>query len=100
MSLRGALIGAGNVALRGHAPQWLRPEIREQAEIVAVADMSPANRDAAHRLFPDATIYASADDLLQSEDVDFCDVCTPPFTRIPIVEEAASRGIHLLCEKP
>lgn len=100
MTLRGALIGAGNVALRGHAPQWLVPAIREQAEIVAVADISPANRDAAHRMFPQATIYAAAEDLFQSEDVDFCDVCTPPFTRIPIVEEAVSRGIHVLCEKP
>jgi len=100
MRLRGALIGAGNVALRGHAPQWLKPEILDQAHIVAVADMSPANREAAHRLFPDATIYEAADELLESEDVDFADICTPPFTRIPIVEEAAARGLHLLCEKP
>ena len=100
MRLRGALLGTGNVGLRGHAPQWLAPEIAGQAEIVAVADLSAANREAAQRLFPAAVVYASAEQLLASERLDFCDVCTPPFTRLALVEEATGRGIHLLCEKP
>ena len=29
-----------------------------------------------------------------------CDICTPPFTHRPLVEAAAARGIHVLCEKP
>ena len=95
--LRGALLGAGNAALRAHVPQWLK---RTDAEIVAVADISPKNRELARSLFPGATIYETAEDLLAIEDVDFCDVCTPPFTRVPIVEEAVGRGIHILAEKP
>ena len=100
MKLRGALLGAGNVGLRGHAPQWLTAEIARQAEVVAVADLSAANREAAQRLFPGAVLYASAEELLASERLDFCDVSTPPFTRLALVEEAARRGVHLLCEKP
>jgi uncharacterized protein (TIRG00374 family) len=98
--LRGALLGAGNIGLRGHAPQWLRPEIARQAEIVAVADVSAANREAAGRLFPAAVLYQSATQLLAVERLDFADVCTPPFTRLELVEGAAARGVHLLCEKP
>jgi predicted dehydrogenase/uncharacterized membrane protein YbhN (UPF0104 family) len=98
--LRGALLGAGHIALRGHAPHWRQAALRGEAEIVAVADLSEPNREAARRLFPAATVYDSAEELLGRERIDFCDVCTPPFTRVPIVRGAAGRGIHLLCEKP
>ena len=101
MKLRGALLGAGNIALRGHAPQWTgEPSLAGDVEIVALADLSAANLAAAASLFPQARRYAHADELLANEKVDFCDVCTPPFTHRPLVEAAASRGVHVLCEKP
>jgi uncharacterized protein (TIRG00374 family) len=99
--LRGALLGAGNIALRGHAPQWTGdPVLSDAAEIVAVADLSPANLAAAEKTFPRARIYDRAEDLLEHETLDFCDVCTPPFTHRRLVETAARRGLHVLCEKP
>jgi len=99
--LRGALLGAGNIALRGHAPQWTDdPVLADAAEIVAVADLSPANLEAAGKAFPKARIYDCAEELLRREALDFCDVCTPPFTHRPLVESAAARGLHVLCEKP
>src|SRR5712691_2296195 len=101
LKLRGALLGAGNIALHGHAPQWTRDEdLRREVEIVAVADLSPANREAARALFPAARIHARAEDVLESQALDFCDICTPPFTHRALVEQAASRGVHVLCEKP
>ena len=101
MKLRGAVLGAGNIALRGHAPQWIGDEtLRAQADIVAIADLSLANREAAASLFPRARRYADAFELLQGEQLDFCDICTPPHTHRPLVEAAAARGLHLLCEKP
>ncbi|HXK08701.1 MAG TPA: lysylphosphatidylglycerol synthase domain-containing protein [Vicinamibacteria bacterium] len=101
MKLRGALLGAGNIALNGHAPQWTgEPTLAADVEIVAVADLSAANLAAAVRVFPQARSYAHADELLANEALDFCDVCTPPFTHRTIVEAAAARGVHVLCEKP
>src|SRR5438034_6915370 len=101
LTLRGALLGAGNIALHGHAPQWTRDaDLRREVEIVAVADLSPANREAARALFPAARICARAEDILESQALDFCDICTPPFTHRALVEQAASRGVHVLCEKP
>ncbi len=99
MKLRGALLGAGNIALRGHAPQWTGP-LAEEVEIVAIADLSPPNRAAAEKAFPGARLYGKAEDLLASEALDFCDICTPPFTHRPLVEQAAALGLHVLCEKP
>ena len=74
--------------------------LAREVEIVAVADLSPANREAARALFPAARIHARAEDILGSEALDFCDICTPPFTHRALIEQAASRGVHVLCEKP
>jgi uncharacterized protein (TIRG00374 family) len=99
--LRGALLGAGNIALNGHAPQWTQDEsLRREVEIVAIADLSPANLEAARALFPGARIHSRAEDILEAEPLDFCDICTPPFTHRALIEQAASRGVHVLCEKP
>ncbi len=66
MKLRGALLGAGNIALRGHAPQWNGP-LADEVEIVAVADLSAANLEAARRVFPQARTYESGEELLARE---------------------------------
>ncbi len=101
MKLRGALLGAGNIALRGHAPQWASdPWLGREVEVVAVADLSPANREAARALFPAARTYEQAEAALCEEQLDFCDVCTPPFTHRALVENAARRGVNVVCEKP
>ena len=101
MKLRGALLGTGNIALRGHAPQWAQDEVlARDVEIVALADLSASNLDAAQRFFPAATRYASAEALLAGERLDFVDICAPPFTHRPLIEDACRRGVHVLCEKP
>jgi hypothetical protein len=68
--------------------------------MVAVADLCTSNLEAARALFPQARAYGCAEDLLASEPLDFCDICTPPVTHRPLIEAAARRGVHLLCEKP
>lgn len=101
MKLRGALLGAGNISLRSHLPQWVgNPLLKDQVEIVAVADLSPPNLALVHGLIPAARVYADAAALFAAEDLDFCDVCTPPFTHTALVSQAAERGLHVICEKP
>jgi glycosyltransferase AglD len=100
LKLRGALLGAGNIALRGHAPQWASSGLCDEVEIVAVADLSACNREDARAFFPRARAYERAEDLLERESLDFCDICTPPFTHRSLVEESSRRGLHLVCEKP
>lgn len=101
MKLRGALLGAGNIALRGHVPQWTGDaELARGVELVAVADLSPANLLAVAEALPEARRYADALELLDREQLDFCDVCTPPFTHRALVEAAAARGVAVVCEKP
>lgn len=100
--LRGALLGAGNIALLAHGPQWAADDLlRAEVEVVGVADLSASNRRAARALFPQARLYDRAEEALDAEkDLDFCDICTPPFTHRALVEAAAARGIGVVCEKP
>jgi len=101
MRLRGALLGAGNIALKSHAPQWTGHErLRQDVDIVAVADLSPSNLERVRGILPGARTYCRAEELLAREEIDFCDICTPPFTHRILIERAVARGLHVICEKP
>lgn len=95
--LRGAIVGFGNVAARGH---W--PGLADSAdmEIVAVADPSAPRREAAAALAPGLRAYASVEELAAHEDLDFVDIATPPSSHAALAEFALARRWHVLCEKP
>ncbi len=95
--LRGAIIGLGNVAVRGHLPGWLS---RRDVEIVAATDVRPARRAEWQARLPGAAWYDSAAALLADAELDFVDICTPPSSHAPLIREALERGLHVLCEKP
>ena len=97
MTLRGAIVGLGAVALHGHLPGWLS---RHDVDIVAVTDVETSRRaDAAHAL-PRARWYDTAERMLADAPLDFVDICTPPTTHARLIERALDRGLHVLCEKP
>jgi len=96
--LKGAMVGFGFIADKGHHPAYLA---RKDVEIVAVADLSPARLDAARAVAPNARFYPSWRELLTKETaLDFVDVCTPPDAHAEIALAALRRGAHVLCEKP
>lgn len=97
--LKGAMVGFGFIGSRGHLPAYA---LRGDVEIAAVADISPARRDAAARALPGARIFASHEELLRAHDgaLDFVDVCTPPAAHAEIALAALGEGLHVLCEKP
>ena len=95
--LKGALLGAGNVALSGHLPAW---KDEKRVEIVAAADARPERREVFLAELPKARWYASAQELLEKEELDFVDICTPPVSHAPLTRSALGRSLHVLCEKP
>lgn len=95
--LRGAIVGFGNVAAKGH---WPALSGSPDVEIVAVADHSAARRDAARVLAPALRVYPSIEDLAAGETLDFVDIATPPSSHVPLAAFALGRGWHVLCEKP
>jgi predicted dehydrogenase len=97
-TLRGALVGFGFIAERGHAPAYAAKA--SPLEIVAVAEPCEARHPAIRAALPRARIYVDHQTLLLRESLDFVDVCTPPNEHMNIALAAFARGLHVLCEKP
>jgi len=90
MTLRGAIVGAGNVAVNGHMPAW-------NDAIVAGVEPDAARRAEVAARFPQISWVDSLDHV---RDVEFVDICTPPATHAALIRHALRRGFHVLCEKP
>jgi predicted dehydrogenase len=95
--LRGAIIGFGNVAAKGHLPGW---QSRNDVMIVAATDALWTRRDAFLDACPDGRWYEGVADLLSAETLDFVDICTPPSSHAALIEQALDADLHVLCEKP
>jgi predicted dehydrogenase len=67
---------------------------------LAVADPSPAGRDAAARLLPGAPVFADADALFDAVPLDAVLVAAPPSVHLAIWHQAARRDLPVFMEKP
>lgn len=95
-NLKGVMIGAGYFA-QFHAEGWSRTS---GVAIVAVADATPgrASEFAAKWNIPRADVDAA--EMLDREKPDFVDIVTRPEAHLSLTERAASKGIHVICQKP
>lgn len=101
MKLRGALIGLGNIALKGHLPAYrLAGTAGNLGSIVAAFDIAPTAREICSKELPGARFYPGIHDMLASEKPDFVDICTPPHTHAEYIGLGAGAGAHIVCEKP
>ncbi|TVR71752.1 MAG: gfo/Idh/MocA family oxidoreductase [Sphaerobacteraceae bacterium] len=96
--LRAGLIGTGTIAHSAHLPamQYLGHDI----ELIAVADIRAEAAQAAVKKYGAETWYSDYRELLNRDDIDFVDICTPEFLHCEQVVAAAEAGKHILCEKP
>ncbi|MGQ9504006.1 MAG: Gfo/Idh/MocA family protein [Thermogutta sp.] len=95
-SLRGVCIGAGYFS-HYHYDAWQRiPEV----EIVAFCSRDPKRIQAVQERFGIARVYGDYREMLDCEKPDFVDIITPPPTHLEMCQEAAKRGIHIICQKP
>jgi predicted dehydrogenase len=95
--LRGAFIGFGNVAAKGHMPGW---RSRDDVRIVAATDAAALRRETFLAACPDGRWHPTVEDLLSGETLDFVDICAPPGSHAALIERALGAGLHVLSEKP
>lgn len=93
---KGGLIGCGFFA-QNHLHAW---RDIEGAEIVALCDRDPERLSATASAFGIARTYDDAGTMLEQETLDFVDIATTVATHRPLVELAAARGLHIVCQKP
>ncbi len=92
-NLRGAIVGFGNIALKGHLPAYRRLGVN----IVAAVDVCDNRLSLARR----QGLFAFGDLAeLKDLDLDFIDICTPPSIRIEPVRFAVENSLDVICEKP
>ena len=99
--MRGALLGAGNIAQNGHLPAYAAlSDGGRRCSIVAASDLCDENLARASALVPGLRTYAHADELLEDVQPDFVDICAPPYVHRRLADLAIRHGCHVLCEKP
>jgi predicted dehydrogenase len=96
--LKGGLIGTGKIALTGHMPAY--EKLKEKLRITAACDVLPESREMFSKQFPGIPVYNTAEELLESEELDFIDICTPPALRKEQISLGVKNGLAILCEKP
>ena len=94
--LKVGLIGCGGMG-SVHATVW--SEMTDKAELVAVADL---NQDRWQK-FADklgAKFYTDAYEMMENEDLDVVDICTPTVTHAVFAINATKHVKHIIVEKP
>jgi D-apiose dehydrogenase len=95
--LRVGMIGAGWVTAY-HLPAWQRQAHR--AQVVAIADPGLEAAKARAGAFGVPQVFASAEAMLDSVDLDIVDICAPREAHVGLVKLAASPGRAIICQKP
>lgn len=94
-SLKGVAIGAGYFS-QFHFDAWSR---LADVELSAVCDVNQETARHAVEKYGISTQYADAAQMLDVEQPDFVDIITRPDSHLPLVKEAVSRGIPIICQK-
>jgi D-apiose dehydrogenase len=94
--MKGVMIGGGYFA-QFQAEAWQRIP---GAQMVAVADAAPGKAQAFASQWSIPRAYESVAEALDRERPDFVDIATRPAAHLPLLREAAARGIHVICQKP
>jgi len=93
--LKGVAIGAGYFS-QFHFDAWSR---MDDIEIAAVCDVSEEAASATASQYGIPTTYQNVPEMLDKERPDFVDIITRPDSHLSLVQQAADRGIAVICQK-
>ena len=94
--LKVALIGAGFIA-RVHIPSWKRIN---GVELVSVCDIIEERAKEYSKIYGIPKYYKDYKEMLEKEDIDIVDICTPTYNHAEIAVECMNAGKHVVSEKP
>jgi UDP-N-acetylglucosamine 3-dehydrogenase len=95
-SMRVAVIGAGQIAQRGHLPGFIRAGV----ELDAVCDSGGCDLEGIAEQYNAKNCYRDWEEMLEKGSFDAVSICTPPYLHCEMAVKAARRGCHVLVEKP
>lgn len=89
------IIGCGNI-FPMHASSI---QLSDAAELVAVCDNKEDRAKQAAEKY-NCNFYTSYEEMFDKEEIDVVHICTPHYLHAPMTAYAASKGVHILTEKP
>jgi predicted dehydrogenase len=92
---RAAIVGCGHIG-KGHAKAYARCREIQLAAVVDERHQCATDLGNEHHV----PCYASLEDALAAEEIDFVDVCTPSGAHAEVAIAAAEADRHCICEKP
>ena len=95
--LKIAIIGTGGIAKYSHLPAFAK---MENIEVVALCDIKPEKAQKLAHEYKISKIYENYKDVLELEEIDAVDICTPNYLHSIITVDAFAKGKHVFCEKP
>ena len=95
-----AIIGTGYIGQGAHLPAYQKMQDEGLARIVALCDSDPKALQAASDKFGVAQTFTDYRKMLEMDEIDAVDVCTPNYLHKQPVVDAFQAGKHVICEKP
>ncbi|TVX87210.1 Gfo/Idh/MocA family protein [Paenibacillus agilis] len=95
--LRVGVISTGGIFRGAHMPAFLA---NPHTEIVAVCDTHKPSACAVADEIGQVRVYTEWEEMLEQEELDIIDICSPNYLHAPLAIAALERGLHVFCEKP
>lgn len=97
--VRVAIIGTGGIS-NAHIQGYL--QFPDRCRIVALVDIVPEKARQIREKYrlSDAQVYDDHTKILDRDDIDLADVCTPPYAHASISVNCLRAGMNVVCEKP
>jgi predicted dehydrogenase len=99
MTVRVGVIGCGAIARRAHLPAF-NAAGRDRVDVVAFASRTRASAETAAAEWGGGHVVDDWKAVVERDDVDAVDLCTPNAFHAEVAIAAASAGKHVLVEKP
>ena len=92
------IVGAGLIATKKHIPSILK--LKNKLNLVAICDQNLEVAQIIAKKYNIKSAYKNISDMLENEDIDLIDICTPPFTHSEVAITSLMKGAHVMIEKP
>lgn len=91
------IIGAGDIADRGHIPNFLN---NKNCQIISICSKNKKNARLLSEKYRIPDVDDDFESLLKRSDIDAVSICTPTYTHKEIINSAMKNNKHILVEKP
>ena len=100
--VRIGVVGIGGIFMVAHTAAYMGRTKVEEAEVVALCDITTERLyyGADHIGLPHEHCYVDYKEMIEKEELDAIDICTPNYLHSIIAVYALNKGLHVFCEKP